>query len=235
MRAFLPGFRGGAKDRVTVRQLLTHSSGIDWWAPLFKDTKGQAAYVERIQAMELAYEPGTKSLYSDLGLVLLGEILRARGGRAARRPRASAAPRSARHEGHALPPARRRSFPRIAPTENDPWRGRVLRGEVHDENAFALGGVAPHAGLFGTAPDLARFAQMLLQGGVYDHKRFVSRETRRALHEAGGRAAVLARARLGHESDGGELGRLAHVRARVRPHRLHRHVDVDRSRASACS
>ena len=57
-------------------------------------------------------------------------------------------------------------LPRIAPTESDPWRGRLLRGEVHDENAFALGGVAPHAGLFGTAPDLARFAQMLLNGGV---------------------------------------------------------------------
>ena len=65
---------------------------------------------------------------------------------------------------------------RIAPTEQDPWRGRLIRGEVHDENAFALGGVAPHAGLFGTASDLARFAQMLLNGGVYDHHRIVSRE-----------------------------------------------------------
>ena len=54
---------------------------------------------------------------------------------------------------------------------------RVLRGEVHDENAYALGGVAPHAGLFGTAPDLARFAQMMLNGGVYDHQRIVSRAT----------------------------------------------------------
>jgi CubicO group peptidase (beta-lactamase class C family) len=76
-------------------------------------------------------------------------------------------------------------LPRIAPTEQDAWRGRLLRGEVHDENAFALGGVAPHAGLFGTAPDLARFAQMLLWGGVYDHHRLVSRDvierfTRRA-------------------------------------------------------
>ena len=53
----------------------------------------------------------------------------------------------------------------------------MVRGEVHDENAYALGGIAPHAGLFGTAPDLARFAQMLLNGGVYDHHRIVSRET----------------------------------------------------------
>jgi CubicO group peptidase (beta-lactamase class C family) len=67
--------------------------------------------------------------------------------------------------------------PRIAPTEMDPWRGRVVRGEVHDENAFALGGVAPHAGLFGTAPDLARLAQALLDGGVFAGRRLVSRAT----------------------------------------------------------
>ncbi|HSB61015.1 MAG TPA: serine hydrolase, partial [Vicinamibacteria bacterium] len=66
---------------------------------------------------------------------------------------------------------------RIAPTEQDPWRGRLVRGEVHDENAHAMGGVAPHAGLFGTAADLARFAQALLNGGVFEHRRLVSRAT----------------------------------------------------------
>ncbi|HXY40259.1 MAG TPA: serine hydrolase, partial [Vicinamibacteria bacterium] len=66
---------------------------------------------------------------------------------------------------------------RVAPTENDPWRGRLLQGEVHDENAFALGGVAPHAGLFGTASDLSHLAQMLLDGGVYQGRRLVSRAT----------------------------------------------------------
>jgi CubicO group peptidase (beta-lactamase class C family) len=75
-------------------------------------------------------------------------------------------------------------LPRIAPTErfpdeprDNPRHGRLVHGEVHDENAFALGGAAAHAGLFGTAPDLARFAQMLLNGGVYDHQRIVSRAT----------------------------------------------------------
>jgi CubicO group peptidase (beta-lactamase class C family) len=62
-----------------------------------------------------------------------------------------------------LPPAE--LMPRIAPTENDPWRGRVLRGEVHDENAAAMGGVSGHAGLFSTAADLVKFAQMLLRNG----------------------------------------------------------------------
>jgi CubicO group peptidase (beta-lactamase class C family) len=174
--AFLPAFRGGDKDRVTVFHLLTHSSGIDWWAPLYKDLKGQAAYLDRIQAMPLVYEPGTKSLYSDLGIILLGEILE----RVAGEPLQAFAARRL-FEPLGLRDTRFRPGPelraRIAPTERDPWRGRVLQGEVHDENAFALGGVAPHAGLFGPAEELSRVAQMLLDGGVYDNRRLVSRAT----------------------------------------------------------
>ena len=174
--AFLPKFRGEWKDRVTVFQLLTHSAGFEAVAPLYKELKGKDAYLERIESMDLVYEPGTKSLYSDLGEVLLGEILE----RVAGEPLDAFArrrifePLGMKETGYRPAAA---LFPRIAPTENDPWRGRLLRGEVHDENAFALGGVAAHAGLFGTAPDLARFAQMLLNGGVYDNHRIVSRET----------------------------------------------------------
>jgi CubicO group peptidase (beta-lactamase class C family) len=174
--AFLPGFRGGAKDKVTVWHLLTHSSGLDWWAPLYREIEGQAAFVARIQAMDLVFEPGTKSLYSDLGLILLGEILERVAGEGLEpfiRARLLA-PLGMQDTGY-RPAAV--LLPRIAPTERDAWRGRLLHGEVHDENAFAMGGVAPQAGLFGTAPDLARFAQMLLNGGVYDHHRIVSRET----------------------------------------------------------
>src|SRR5260370_162137 len=126
--------------------------------------------------MDLAYEPGTKSLYSDLGLFLLGEVLE----RVAGRPldeiarQGIFAPLGMRDTGYRPPPA---LLPRIAPTEVDPWRGRLLRGEVHDENAHAMGGIAPNAGLFGTAPDLGRFAQMLLNGGVFEHHRLVSRAT----------------------------------------------------------
>lgn len=174
--AFLPEFRGGAKDKVTVWHLLTHSSGIDWWAPLYKELQGKEAYLKRITAMDLVYEPGTKSVYSDLGVILLGEILE----RVAGQDIESFArtrildPLGMKETTYRPGPA---LLARIAPTENDPWRGHVLKGEVHDENAAALGGVAPHAGLFGTAGDLARFAQMLLDGGVLEHKRIVSRET----------------------------------------------------------
>jgi CubicO group peptidase (beta-lactamase class C family) len=174
--AFLPEFRGGAKDKVTVWHLLTHSSGVDWWAPLYKDLKGKDAYLKRVLAMDLVYEPGSKSVYSDLGVLLLGEILERVAGQDINSfARARLFGPLGMKDTTYLPGPE--LLPRIAPTENDPWRGHVLRGEVHDENAAALGGIAPHAGLFGTAPDLARFAQMLLNGGELDGKRVLKAKT----------------------------------------------------------
>jgi CubicO group peptidase (beta-lactamase class C family) len=174
--AFIPAFRGGAKDKVTVEHLLTHSSGIDWWAPLYKEIRGQPVYVRRIVGMGLAYEPGAKALYSDLGLILLGEILE----RVAGEP-LDAFARKRIFEPLGMKETRfrpgRELLPRLAPTEVVAERGGLVHGVVHDENAMGLGGVAPHAGLFGTAGDLARFAQMLLNGGVFEHQRIVSRVT----------------------------------------------------------
>ncbi len=181
---FLPGFIGAdvepdaaqTRSAVTVRHLLTHTSGVDWWAPLYKSLQGKPAYVEHIQAMDLVYEPGSQTKYSDLGIILLGEILE----------RVAGEPMEVFLERRVFQPlsmAETRFLPgrelieRIAPTEEDPWRGRVLQGEVHDENAHALGGVAPHAGLFSTAGDLARFARLLVNHGVFEHHRLVSRAT----------------------------------------------------------
>jgi CubicO group peptidase (beta-lactamase class C family) len=173
---FLPRFTGAGREKVTVRQLLTHSSGIDWWAPLHLELRGAEAYLERIESMDLVYAPDSKSVYSDLGVILLGEILQRVSGRGLEAlARERILEPLGMHDTGYRPDASLR--PRIAPTERDPWRGRLLQGEVHDENAFALGGVAPHAGLFGSAPDLARFAQMLLDGGVYAHHRLVRRAT----------------------------------------------------------
>lgn len=176
VQSFLPRFVGPGKERVTIRHLLTHSSGVDWWAPLYKELRGKEAFLDRIYAMDLAYETGTETKYSDLGLMLLGEILE----------RASGEPLDVFVHRRVFEPLGLKDtlfrpgkelLPRIAPTEFDPWRGRVVRGEVHDENAYALGGVAPHAGLFSTAGDLARFVQMILYGGVFEHHRLVSRAT----------------------------------------------------------
>lgn len=161
------------REGVTVRHLLTHSSGLPALAPFFKEIRGKDAYVERIQAMDLEYPPGSRSVYSDPGIILLGAVLEQVAGE----------PLEAFIQRRVLGPLGMkdtmflplpRLLPRIAPTEVDPWRGRLVHGEVHDENAFAMGGIAPHAGLFGTAGDLSRFAQMMLDGGTGG---MVSRET----------------------------------------------------------
>jgi CubicO group peptidase (beta-lactamase class C family) len=176
VRDWFPAFSGPAKDRVTVRQLLTHSGGLLWWAPLYKELQGTKAYLERIVAMDLAYEPGTKSVYSDLGIIVLGDILERLGGaRFEEMARRRVIEPLDMKDTLYRPPAT--LLPRIAPTEYDPWRGRLVRGEVHDENAFALGGIAPHAGLFGTAADLSHVSQMLLDGGTVGGRRIVSRAT----------------------------------------------------------
>jgi beta-N-acetylhexosaminidase len=174
VREYFSTFRGGAKEQVTIRHLLTHSSGIDWWAPLYKEARTMPEYLNRILPMDLKYEPGTKSVYTDLGVMMLGDILERSSGmdiNAFAKSRIFE-PLKMRDTGY-KPPEPLRA--RIAPTEIDnEWRKRLVWGEVHDENAFGLGGVAPHAGLFGTAPDLARFAAMLLNGGVFEHRRYIS-------------------------------------------------------------
>ncbi len=174
--SFLPAFQGAGKEAVTVRHLLTHSSGLPAVAPLYLEVHSREAAIARIVAMDLTDPPGTQAVYSDLGILLLGEILEQSAGQPLEtfvRDRVFL-PLGMRSTRFRPPPE---LWPRIAPTEVDPWRGRLVQGEVHDENAFALGGIAPHAGLFSTAGDLARFAQMLLNGGDWHRRRLVSRQT----------------------------------------------------------
>jgi CubicO group peptidase (beta-lactamase class C family) len=172
--AWIPEWRGGDREQVTVRDLLDHSSGLTAYLPFFRDHTGRAEFQPAIASLPLEYVPGTRSLYSDLGYMLLGFILedaRARASSAARPPAfdpASALNVQFRRIATLVtdqpltfsPPRYWRS--RIAPTEHDPWRGRTLVGEVHDENAWALGGAAGHAGLFGTAGGVGAFARAVL-------------------------------------------------------------------------
>jgi CubicO group peptidase (beta-lactamase class C family) len=163
---FLPEARRTDLDHVTLAHLLSHSAGLPAWAPLYLDTKGPDEYVRRIAATALERPPGTVSVYSDLGFILLGvaleraigETLDAFASRRIFRPL-----RMSERTGF-RPPASLQ--PEIAPTEDDPWRGRLVRGEVHDENAFALGGVAGHAGLFGPMTDVMLFVLAMADGGA---------------------------------------------------------------------
>jgi CubicO group peptidase (beta-lactamase class C family) len=167
IQRYVPAFAGATKKSVTVRHLLVHASGLPAWRPLFRETATREEALTLADTTPLDTLPGTKYVYSDLGAILLTQaveavfqqrldsLLETRIFQPLNMP-------STRY----LPPAD--WIPRIAPTENDPWRGRILRGEVHDENAARLNGVSGHAGLFSTAPDLLRFAEWLMDHGRRD-------------------------------------------------------------------
>lgn len=157
-------------DRVTVRHLLTHSAGLPAWRALYKETDTPAEALRQVLATPLDTVPGVRFVYSDLGFILLGALVERTAGKTlaeydVQQVFAPAGMRETRY----LPPSSWRA--RVAPTEQDPWRQRKLRGEVHDENAARLGGVSGHAGLFSTAHDLARFARVYLNGGTLDGAR----------------------------------------------------------------
>jgi CubicO group peptidase (beta-lactamase class C family) len=160
-------WRGEDRSEVTLRDLLAHCSGLPAWRPYFKDLGASTSpggvremYERAISAEPLEYQPRSKSVYSDLDFMLLGFIVDGR----LRLPDRFALMLSQMgivEEIQFNPPALWRE--RIAPTEQDAWRGRLLVGEVHDENAAALGGIAGHAGLFGTAAAVGSYARHLMQ------------------------------------------------------------------------
>ncbi|MEO8141005.1 MAG: serine hydrolase domain-containing protein [Gemmatimonadota bacterium] len=162
---YVPAFEHGdsARSAVTIRHLLTHSSGLPAWRPIYRETNDRLDALAAVDTTPLDTLPGTRFLYSDLGAIVLTQAVE---GAYGTRLDTLLANRVfgplALHDTRYLPPAE--WMARIAPTENDPWRGRVLRGEVHDENAAGLGGVSGHAGLFSSARDLVRFGEWLLGG-----------------------------------------------------------------------
>jgi CubicO group peptidase (beta-lactamase class C family) len=182
---YLPEFSAAAQSdpnsswraRITVRMLMLHDSGLPAHRDFYKDAKGHDAVLAKVLAEPLVHEPGAQVEYSDLGFILLGEIIeRLTGDTLAQFAKGHIFAPLGMSDTMYSPPASLRA--RIAPTEMDSdFRKRLLRGEVHDENAFALGGVSGNAGLFGTAGDLAAFAQMLLNGGIYAHHRLLARST----------------------------------------------------------
>src|SRR5213080_3853751 len=178
---YLPEWASGPnaewRHRVTVRHLLTHTSGLPPFKEYWRTSKNKQDTLTKIFAEPLDYEPGTKEVYSDLGIILMAEITeRLTGRKLDDLARTSIFSPLGMNNTMYRPP--KKLWPQIAPTEIDNnLRHRLVQGEVHDENAFAIGGVSGHAGVFSTAPDLAAFCQMLLNGGVYAHQRILRRAT----------------------------------------------------------
>jgi len=159
---YLPAFRGPGKERVTVRHLLTHSSGLRADSPLWRQTPNADSALRFVNSLPLDTVPGARMVYSDMGAIVLGEVVeRVLGGRLDRLARDRIFAPLGMPSTRFRPPSS--WIPRIAATEYDTtWRRRIVRGEVHDEKAAWLGGVAGHAGLFGSALDVLAFGEWLL-------------------------------------------------------------------------
>ena len=205
---YIPDIDDAVAKKVTIQQLLTHTSG---YAPDFdlrEKWTGRDGMLAALKKEKLRTPPGTKFVYSDIGFEVLGEIIQLISGKTLDKfvgpaifdRLASSDSRFNRRErvritSSLLDPSEETELyglKRIAPTENirgqnsylgssfagsDSDGSRILRGEVHDPTAFRMDGVAGHAGLFSTADDLARYCQMLLNGGTLDGKRVMSAQT----------------------------------------------------------
>jgi CubicO group peptidase (beta-lactamase class C family) len=178
---YLPEWTSGPqpewRHRVTVRHLMTHTSGLPPFKEYWRDSTGKPDTLSRIFAEPLDSEPGTKMVYSDLGIILMAEIIERLTGRTLDDLAKSFVFGPLEMKDSMYRPSKK-LWPGIAPTEIDnQLRHRLVQGEVHDENAFTIGGVSGHAGVFSTAPDLAAFCQMMLNGGVYANERIFRRAT----------------------------------------------------------
>jgi len=166
LRELVPDFRGGSKDRVTLAQVLTHTAGLVWWLPLYQEVGSIEEAAWRAAQEPLARDPGT-FVYSDLGYIMLtqglanigdapfAELVRER----VLGPCGAEAARFLPEQAADCVATERYEAP-------DAYRRRRLRGEVHDENANAMGGVSGHAGLFGTAADVHALARVFRDGAV---------------------------------------------------------------------
>ena len=169
---YLPAFQGSHSD-ITIRNLLTHFSGLRPDLDLKPEWSGYETGIEKALSDPPAGPPGVKFVYSDINFILLGEIVHKLSGKTLDEFAAETVfePLGMKETGF-RPAASLR--PRIAPTEIDPATGRPLRGVVHDPTSRFMGGVAGHAGLFSTAADLARYAQMMLDEGKAEGQQLFS-------------------------------------------------------------
>lgn len=184
---YLPRFAGADKNRVTVRMLLDHTSGLPPYIPFYRLARSPEAAIERLYAEPLQRAPGDSAAYSDLNAMLLGLLLE----QVAAKPLDQVVqdevlgPLDLQHTFY-RPSARERKL--TAPSGR--YRGRPVRGEVNDQNAARFGGVAGHAGLFSTGGDLARFAQVWLHQGVGPKGTWVRAETMRLFLTPGARSGT---------------------------------------------
>ncbi len=197
---FIPEFKGDGKEEITVKQLLTHVSGLQPDVSTKTKWTGNDTAIRMASELKLQNRPGEKFVYSDINLFLAGEIVQRVSGMKLNEfaKKYIYEPLKMKDTGF-LPPKEKLS--RVAPTE---WTdGVMLRGVVHDPTARYMGGVAGHAGLFVTAADMARYARMILNGGELDGVRIFKPETIKLMTSVQTPPDISARRGLGWDIDSG--------------------------------
>ncbi len=172
----IPAFQGKDKEKVTIRHLLTHTSGLPGWIRFYLELNGKERIIQEICDTELENEPGTTYVYSDLGMIMMQKILET----IAQKPLDQLV-----LDYISIPLYMKRTIynpdssliNEIVPTEISEWHKKLVHGFVHDENTYVMGGISGHAGLFSTVQDLSVFCQMYLNRGLYDNKRILKTET----------------------------------------------------------
>lgn len=175
---YLPPFKVNDKDGITISQLLLHRAGLIPDNPLSDYERGPRQSIANVMNLPTVAPPGSRFMYTDVGYIVLGELVRAVSGKPLEQFAAEEIfrPLGMRDTMFHPPDALKA---RIAPTEQR--AGHRMVGEVHDPRAYALGGAAGHAGLFGTADDLSRYCRMILNGGRLDGTRVLSEQAVREM------------------------------------------------------
>lgn len=175
--AHLPEFKGGQdkffnqKSQTTIRHLITHTSGLPPFKKYFLMDTSIKSRLDSVFNTAPDHFLNEKTVYSDVGLIVLGKLIESVSGASLNELADSIIFNPMGMNSTFFNP-KIDKINRIIPTEISDFHGELIKGYVHDENAFSLGGVAGHAGLFSTAGDLAKFSQMMLNGGIYGWKRF---------------------------------------------------------------
>ncbi len=174
---FIPEFKNHGKEKITIRNLLLHNGGLPPFKRLYLTCKSPKEVLDSVYQTEIIYKPGDSSIYSDFDFIVLGKIVERVTGITLDKYVDSVFFKPLGMTSTTFNPSTT-IMSKIAPTEYDSiFRKRLIQGEVHDENAYALGGVSGHAGLFSTASDLAIFMQMIMNGGSYGGTRYLKSET----------------------------------------------------------
>ena len=204
--SIIPEFAANGKDTITIRHLLTHTSGLIADNSISDYADGPNAAFVNINALKLTAEPGKEFIYSDVGFIELGRIVEVVSGQSLHEFTQAAiyAPLGMTETGY-LPGEALKARAAVTEERDGHW----MQGEVHDPRAFALGGIAGHAGLFSTADDLARYAVMMLNQGQFEDVQILQPEVftlmTTAVNVPRGRRALGWDARTGYSSNRGDL------------------------------